>query len=347
MGIYTVMVTNGPHIAPIAGGYISQRLGWRWCFWIPGIIQAGLWGVLLLTFPETLFSRIDHSKLEKRSFTQKLLFHGKVLDRKVQARDFVTSLRMIQYAAVTLPATWYCTANTYGSALFAVTGSHLAAKVYHFDIEQTGLFMGIPLTVGCAIGEASAGWVSDTIINAYARRHNGYRKPEARLYLLPLCTFLAIGTSTYGYCVQFGKPWIQAAVCMAISGLGTQVGTTMVYTYCTDSYKPQSSEIGAVINLFKSGKSFTVLEDFRAHANTSIQSSLSTLASMLSRLGRESALMLRLPHSGLSTPPCSCRWSSLFSGVRGSGENRESLRHMKIYKFPQATIIQRRAFKSR
>ena len=115
--------------------------------------------------------------------------------------------------------------------------------------------MGVPLTIGCIIGEGTAGWVSDAIINAYAKRHNGYRKPEARLYLIPLTMLLAIGTATYGYCIQSGKPWIDAAVVMAISGLGTQVGTTMVYTYTTDSYKPQSGEIGAVINLFKSGTS--------------------------------------------------------------------------------------------
>lgn len=104
------------------------------------------------------------------------------------------------------------------------------------------------------MGEASAGWVSDVIINAYARRHNGYRKPEARLYLIPLCLLLPIRIATYGFCIQHHRPWIEAAVCMGISGLGTQVGTTMVYTYCTDSNKPQAGEIGAVINLIKSGE---------------------------------------------------------------------------------------------
>ena len=277
MGVYTLSVTNGPHVAPIAGGYIAQRLGYRWAFWvrnmqaiiipasniltlsyvqIPGIIQAGLWIVLIFTFPETLSSRADHSSLgkKKKTYMQKLLFHGKVLDRKVRAMDFVGSLRIAQYAAVLLPTIWYSTANTYGSALFAVTGSHLATSVYHFNVEQTGLFMGVPLTIGCALGEATAGWVSDAMINAYAKRHNGYRKPEARLYLLPLTVLLPIGTATYGYCIQSHRPWIDAAVCMAVSGFGTQVGTTMVYTYATDSYKPQSGEIGAVINLFKSGE---------------------------------------------------------------------------------------------
>lgn len=118
--------------------------------------------------------------------------------------------------------------------------------------------MGVPLTVGCMIGEAFAGWVSDALINAYGRRHNGYRKPEVRLWLLPPCTLTAVGTATYGYCIETRRPWITAAVCiMGVSGLGTQVGTTMVYTYATDSYKPQSGEIGSVINLFKSSMSLS------------------------------------------------------------------------------------------
>ncbi|KAL2012764.1 hypothetical protein VTN00DRAFT_289 [Thermoascus crustaceus] len=258
MGIYTLSVTNGPHLAPIVGGYVTQRLGWRWCFWIPAICQGFLWILLICTLPETLFSREQHSKLENSSFARRLLYHGKVLDRPIRLRDFGTSFRMIKYAAVTLPSIYYCTCNTYGSALFAVTGSRIGSATYRFKTQQTGLFMGVPLTVGCAIGEASAGWVSDAIINVYARRHNGYRKAEARLFLVPLCTLLCIGTATYGFCVENERPWIQAAICMAVSGLGSQVATTMVYTYCTDSYKSQSGEIGVVINLFKSVFAFNV-----------------------------------------------------------------------------------------
>ena len=161
---------------------------------------------------------------------------------------------MVRYAAVLLPCIYYMTNNTYGSTVFAVTGAHITKVVYNFNPGQTGLFMGVPLTIGCLIGELLSGWFSDLLINAYAKRHGGYRKPEVRLWLLPWTVFLAIGTSTYGYCIQHQKPWIDSAVAMAVSGLGTQVGTTVVYTYCTDSYKSQSGEIGAVINLIKSCK---------------------------------------------------------------------------------------------
>jgi MFS family permease len=35
MGIYTFFLTNGPHVAPLIGGYIAQNMGWRWCFSLP------------------------------------------------------------------------------------------------------------------------------------------------------------------------------------------------------------------------------------------------------------------------------------------------------------------------
>lgn len=219
MGLYVLATNNGPHIAPIAGGYIAERLGWRWCFWIPGIIQASLWIVLLFTLPETLFSRKQPSKIERRSYVQKLLFHGKILERKVRPRDFVASLRMARYLAVLLPSMWFMTASTYGSAIFAVTGARLTTDLYKFSVDQIGLYLGVPLTIGFSIGEAAAGWVSDAIVTFDAKRHKRDRKPEARLYLIPACTLLGIGTATYGYCIQQRTPWTAPSVCMVSKGV--------------------------------------------------------------------------------------------------------------------------------
>jgi MFS family permease len=35
MGIFTFFLTNGPHFAPLIGGFIAQNLNWRYCFTIP------------------------------------------------------------------------------------------------------------------------------------------------------------------------------------------------------------------------------------------------------------------------------------------------------------------------
>ena len=251
MGIYAWATTNGPHIAPIAGGYIAQRYGWRWCNWISAIIEGALWILAITTLPETLFSSETAGKT-KHSTARKMLRFGKVHQRQISLDDFLVPLKLVKYAAVTLPCIMYMVNLSYGSPLFAVTGSFICATVFHFDLQQTGLFLGLPLTAGCIIGELSAGWVSDLIINTYAKRYGGYRKAETRLYLLPLVLLTGIGTATFGYCIEEKRPWIQAAICMAVSGFGTQIATTVTYTYCCDSYRQQSSDVSIVINLFKS-----------------------------------------------------------------------------------------------
>jgi MFS family permease len=35
MGVFTFFLTNGPHAAPLFGGFIAQYMGWRWAFLIP------------------------------------------------------------------------------------------------------------------------------------------------------------------------------------------------------------------------------------------------------------------------------------------------------------------------
>ncbi|OCT49152.1 MFS general substrate transporter [Cladophialophora carrionii] len=258
LGIYTLCVNNGPHLAPIIGGYIALNLSWRWCLYVPGIIQAGFFVCLCLTSPETLYSRTEGIKATNSSYLSGLLPRGKILDRPIRPRDFLQPYIMIRYWAVSLPAIYWMTANTYGSAQFAVTGSKLARQLYDFDVAQTGLLMGIPQTVGCMVGEATAGWVSDMIINAYAKRHDGYRKPEVRLALLPGCVALIAGLIAYGVCVDEHKPWPSLAITMGVASFGLQVGATMIYTYATDCYKPQAPEVGVVINLYKSIFAFTI-----------------------------------------------------------------------------------------
>src|ERR1700679_2016277 len=80
--------------------------------------------------------------------------------------------------------------NTYGSILFVLTTSTISEDLYHFNTAQNGLLIGVPLTIGCLIGESCTGWISDVLVNRYARRHGGHRKPEARLQLAFLALFL-------------------------------------------------------------------------------------------------------------------------------------------------------------
>lgn len=259
MGVYTFFLTNGPHLAPLIGGYIAQNLGWQQCFNIPGYIQLGTFLITLICLPETLYSRksttTSSSDYKPASYTDLLLFkRGRLADRNLRATDFLEPFYMLKYISILIPGLYYMISFGYGTVLFAATGSSLFAKFYHFNVAQTGLLLSIPLLIGCLIGEFNAGWVTDYMVYRYAKKNDGVRKPEARLDAIWLALLLPIGVIIDGVCLTHYKTvgWVGAAFGMGIACLGLQVATTVVYAYCTDCYKPQSAEISTVLNTFRS-----------------------------------------------------------------------------------------------
>lgn len=57
MGLFTVVLTSGAHIAPIVGGLVGQFLGWRWIFRLAAIMDGVMFLIILLGLPETLYVR--------------------------------------------------------------------------------------------------------------------------------------------------------------------------------------------------------------------------------------------------------------------------------------------------
>lgn len=257
------METNGAHLAPLFGGFIAQYTDWNNCFAIPGYFQLATFAIVLFTLPETIYSRKVDAVHQEHSFKDLLLFrHTRLQGRKIHAVDFVRSFYMLKYVAILVPGIYYMTCFAWGSVLFATTGSSLFTSIYHFQVYQTGLLLSIPLLIGSLIGESCAGWVTDLMVRDYAKKHNGERKPEARIKAAFLCILCPIGIIIQGICLSHKLSWVGTAFGMGIANFGLQICTTVVYSYAIDCYKPQSAEISSIMNVLR--QCFSCLVSFYA-----------------------------------------------------------------------------------
>ncbi|KIW74639.1 hypothetical protein Z517_11409 [Fonsecaea pedrosoi CBS 271.37] len=261
MGIYTVSFILGGHVAPIIGGYIEKDLTWHWCFYIPAILTAAVLVLFTLTVPETLYSRAAEALARpRRTWMQNMLMQGKAHPmRRLRIIDFFRPIQMLQYPSVLLPTISYAVSFAYGSILFIITSANLFGKIYHFKPQQTGLLLGVPITVGSIIGEVMSGGFSDWVSERRAIRRGGERKPEDRLLaVLPAFILTPIGIIIEGVCLEREIHWIGVAFGIAIASVGLQISTTVVYTYTAECYKPQSPEIGSLLNFARQIFSFAM-----------------------------------------------------------------------------------------
>ena len=229
-------VTNGAHIAAVAGGYTALRLGWRWCFWVPCIVLACNWVINLLFLPETLYHRSNVAdNKHSGSWTRLMTFRSLTNHREIRPRDFTRVFRLLVYPSVFLPAAYYSVSFGYGTVLFAVTGSQAFSKIYHFNTAQTGLCIGFGTFCGTLVGELTAGPVSDRILYLQARKNGGVPIPEARLQATwPALLLIPAGVAIEGACFQYETHFMGPVLGMAIGSFGLQVASTNVYAYVTD-----------------------------------------------------------------------------------------------------------------
>ncbi|KAJ7672439.1 major facilitator superfamily domain-containing protein [Mycena polygramma] len=261
-GIYVIFVTNGAHVAALIGGFLGAAKGWKWDFYIGAIITSFPFVLALCFFPETLFSRDEEvlaSRTHERSYFEMLFnFKGNMIpNRQLRLSHFSHSFAMLKYPSVTLPFIYYTLAWTFVNILPAVTLATIYHKFYNMGAGSIGACLGISLTIGSVLGELCAGRLSDFIMYRMAKRHGGVRKPEYRLYLSPLSAFfMPVGIIIFGATV--GRTgFIPPLVGLSIGVFGLQIGSTCLYAYISDCYKPQTPETGVLFNLGR-GLSFFI-----------------------------------------------------------------------------------------
>lgn len=255
MGVFTVVLTTGAHVAPIIGGLVGQFLGWRWTFGIAAIMDGVMFLVILVGLPETLYTRgqqNDKATSSSSSFSylsrlRPFPVHPRHRRRRLRARDFVRpALRTARNPCVLFPAAYYAAQYGFGSILPAVTVAAIFSERFGWDTLAIGLAYGGALTVGGVLGECVAGPVCDAVVRRAERRlrrRGGPRggglvlvvEPEARLRAIWTgAVLLPAGLLIYGFAMQYRTHWFVPLFGMGLSVFGLQPVATTCYTYSID-----------------------------------------------------------------------------------------------------------------
>ncbi|KAJ5190430.1 uncharacterized protein N7498_009415 [Penicillium cinerascens] len=271
MGIFYLGPLCGPLLAPIIGGVLAQRWGWRSTMWFSAAYGAVTLIFVLVSLPETLvlekpvlppvdddddapatraLSRVSTQQMAKT--TTKWLKTLKVV--------FIDPLKIIlylQYIPVLLSV--YYASIAFGSlyVLNVSVENSFGRAPYNYKTIIVGLLY-IPNSLGYFVSSLVGGRWMDSIMQREAKKANRYDekgrlvfRPEDRMrenawlgaILYPAALIW------YGWTVEKGVFWLVPMIANFFFGVGSMLIFSMVTTMLTE-FMPKKSSEGVALNNF-------------------------------------------------------------------------------------------------
>lgn len=238
MASFAIGPLLGPIIGPVVGGVISDKLGWRWVFWIITIVGGAVAIVFFLFARETYASVLLERKAKRlRKETGNEMLRSKLSTGLSPAEHFKRAIlrpfKMLAFSPICAICNLYV-GVAYGYLYLMFTSlTPLFMRIYHFDTIHAGLsFLG--LGVGSMIGVGYFSASSDRYIKKKAkeagelpedgRPKESSIKPEYRLPPLRLgAVLLPAGLFIYGWTAEYEVHWIAPIIGTALIGIGNLV----------------------------------------------------------------------------------------------------------------------------
>ncbi|RDW67661.1 hypothetical protein BP6252_09057 [Coleophoma cylindrospora] len=244
MAIWTLPVLLGPTIGPIAGGYLSESLGWRWDFWFLIIVRE--------TYPAAILQkRVNRLRKETGNRSLQSVLRSTKTPREVFLQSITRPTKMLFCSPIVLGLS-VMTAVTYGTLyLLFTTMTMVFEDQYGISSQNVGLtYLG--LGVGQMIGVTAFGMVSDAILRRMAGK-GGELKPEYRLPPMAAgVVFIASGLLWYGWSAHFKVMWMMPIIGMVLIGVGVITSFLPVSTYLVDAFTAYAASATAANAVLRS-----------------------------------------------------------------------------------------------
>ncbi|OKL58282.1 hypothetical protein UA08_06752 [Talaromyces atroroseus] len=252
MGIWTVMVTLGVPMGPFIFGFVAQRVGYRWIYWVLAIINFCQLVLYLFLGPETRYLG-PHSG--SSSFRSEYLSIHRIDSTPFSLGEIVHPLRLVGSLPVLISTAAYSMVFLFASVLGSVEVPQLLQVKFGLNAQQLGLqFLG--LVIGSILGEQVGGHLSDMWMIMRTKQLGARPAPEFRLWLSYIGYVLTIvGMVIFLVCTQTapeGHWTVSPVVGLGIAAFGNQVVTTVLTTYAVDVHPGDAASIGVFVNFIRS-----------------------------------------------------------------------------------------------
>ncbi|KAJ5900072.1 hypothetical protein N7495_004816 [Penicillium taxi] len=254
MGIWTLAITLGVPIGPFIFGFVTERVGYRWVYWILAITN-GVECILYIFFgPETRYIGCDVQS-KSSAFKREYMSLKRIDPSPMRISEFYHPLTLVTNIPVLLAAISYAMVFLFASVLGSVGVPQLLQAKFELNAQQLGLqFLG--LIIGSVVGEQLGGFMSDMWMNARTRRLGHKPAPDYRLWLSYIGYLTTIaGTVVFLVCTQQAEQghWtVKPIIGTGIAGFGNQVVTTVLTTYAVDTCPQEAGSVGSFINVVRS-----------------------------------------------------------------------------------------------
>lgn len=228
-------------MGPIAGGFITETVTWRWIFWASSIAGAVIQLIGLAFLPETHKPTILKRRAKALSKgTDGMRYHTELDSNQSLLATLKTALVRPFKLLTTQPIVQVIA--LYMAYLFGLfylllsTFPGVWEGVYNESVGIAGLNY-ISLGVGFVIGAQVNARLSDRIYRHLKMKRNNTGAPEFRIPAMFFGSlFIPVGLFWYGWSVQAHIHWIMPNIGIAIFSVGSIICLQCMQTYLIDSF---------------------------------------------------------------------------------------------------------------
>ncbi|KAF1810054.1 MFS general substrate transporter [Eremomyces bilateralis CBS 781.70] len=179
-----------------------------------------------------------------KSSVQKLKLWGHRDPRQPNTfmKFFFLPFELLRYPSIVFSGILVGGILSWFNVLLGTISSVFDGDPYNFSANMVGLTY-IACLIGCTIGCLISGWLNDSIATFVARKNNGIKEPEARLWvaIVPFILHPA-GCVLYGVGAAKGIHWVGVCFGLGVLTCAIVMGSVLALNYCVDCYKEIAGE---------------------------------------------------------------------------------------------------------